>query len=76
MKQANDGEARETTATGLTGKQLQHILYKGYQAQYVLVHANKLLVFKIAHHFGYDKSVPFEDYVMVSISLASLQQAL
>lgn len=48
-------------------------LRKGFQAQYILMHANKRLVFKLAHTFGFDKMVPFEDYVMVSLRATSFK---
>lgn len=55
-----------TQNLGMSMDVVLQTLENGFKAQYVLMHANKRLVFKLAHHFGFDKSVPFEDYVMVS----------
>lgn len=52
-------------AIGLTSSQIADQLTCGLRAKHALVHANKRLVFKAAHRFGFKPDIPFEDSVMV-----------
>ena len=62
---------RQPNAVELTGRlgmsldQISEALTVGLKAKHELMHANKRLVFKMAHSYGWDTRIPFEDYVMV-----------
>ena len=49
----------------LNSCQVRAKLKQGLRALQTLVHANKKLVFKLAHRFGWEQNLPFEDCVMV-----------
>ena len=52
---------------GLQLWEVSRQLMLGLRAKHVLVHANKRLVFKAAHKFGWEPNFPFEDCVMVHL---------
>ena len=56
------------SALKLSRCQVTAKLNQGLRAMQTLVHANKKLVFKLAHKFGWERNLPFEDCVMVRIS--------
>lgn len=51
-------------------------LNQGLRALHTLVHANKKLVFKLAHKFGWERNLPFEDCVMVQLPIPFCSSAL
>ena len=53
------------SALKLDGCQITAKLNQGLRAMQMLMHANKKLVFKLAHKFGWERNLPFEDCVMV-----------
>lgn len=60
--------------TGMQASQVSQQLVLGLQAKHALVHANKRLVFKLAHSCQWDGGVPFEDCVMVSEHCLRIQK--
>ena len=58
-------EPEIAAAVGLTPKQVSAQLTSGWRAKHALVHANKRLVFKAAHRFGWEPNFTLEDRVMV-----------
>lgn len=57
--------AELTTRLGASLDAISDTLSRGLRAKHALLHANKRLVFKLAHSFGFDRRVPYEEYVLV-----------